>query len=338
MTQFKTKRDRSTQTMIKVGLVGTGYAAKRRAEALQKDERSHLVAATGNTPERLADFCQTYSISPLDSWQALVNQGNLDLVVICTINQDHGKIARAALEAGKHVIVEYPLALNPSEAEDLIRLAQKQDKLLHVEHIELLGGLHQAMRQYLPAIGHVFYGRYATISPKRPVDKLWNYHYQMYGFPLIAALSRIHRFTDLFGTVASITCQAHFWDAPEFGYYSACLCDAQLRFRSGLIADVVYGKGEVFWQGDRTFELHGEKGTLIFEGEKGILIQGEEKTPIEVASRRGLFIKDTELVLAHLLEGTPLYVTPTASLYALKVANAAFESAKSGKTVVINNE
>ncbi|NES84190.1 MAG: Gfo/Idh/MocA family oxidoreductase, partial [Moorea sp. SIO2B7] len=158
---------------LKVGIVGTGYAAKKRAEALQEDERSHLLVVTGNTPERVAQFCQTFSVSPLDSWLQLVNQPELDLVIICTINRDHSAIARAALEAGKHVVVEYPLALHPTEAEELITLSKTQEKLLHVEHIELLGGLHQTMRQYLPEIGNVFYARYVTMTPQRPVSRRW---------------------------------------------------------------------------------------------------------------------------------------------------------------------
>ena len=329
--QNKTKF--SATMPLKVGLVGTGYAAQRRAEALQQDDRCQLVAFTGNTPEKIAAFCQIYSVSPLSSWQQLVSQSHIDLVMICNINRDRGAIVRSALEAGKHVVVEYPLALNPEEAETLIDLAKTKGKLLHVEHIELLGGLHQAIRKYLPEIGNVFYARYTTINPKHPAPRRWTYHYQMYGFPLCAALSRIHRFTDLFGTVASVSCQSRFWDAPESGYYRACLCDAQLRFTNGLIADITYGKGELFWQSSRNFELHGERGTLIFVGERGTLIRGEEKTPIEVATRRGLFAKDTVMVLDHLAEGKPLYVNPTASHYALKVADAADRATKAGITV-----
>jgi biliverdin reductase len=318
---------------LKVGLVGTGYAAKQRGEALQKERRSHLVAVTGNTAEALKTFCQTYSASPVDSWQQLIEQPELDLIVVANINCDHSKVAQAALLAGKHVALEYPLALNLSEAEALLQLAQAQRKLLHVEHIELLGGLHQAIRQYLPEIGRVFYARYITISPQHPAPRRWTYNHQMFGFPLMAALPRIHRLTDLFGPVASLTCQSRFWDAPELGYYTACLCKAQLCFTDGLFADVVYGKGETFWQSDRTFELYGEKGTLIFVGDKGTLIQKENQIPIEVASRRGLFAKDTQMVLAHLLDGFPLYVTPTASYYALKVADAAYRSATIGERV-----
>jgi biliverdin reductase len=316
---------------IRAGIVGTGFTAKLRAEKLQADERSRLVAVSGHTLEKTQEFAQTHNALAVDSWQELVEHPDLDLVIICTINRDHDAIAHAALNAGKHVVVEYPLSLDPKEAESLIALAQTKGKLLHVEHIELLGGLHQALRQSLPEIGNTFYTRYVTISPVRPAPRRWTYHVELFGFPLSAALSRIHRLTDLFGKVASVSCQSQFWSADD--YFTACLCTAQLRFTSGLIAEVTYGKGEVFWQELRNFEVHGENGTLLFEGDKGTIIRGEEKTPIEVGGRRGLFVKDTGMVLDYLVEGKPLYVSPTASYYALKVADAARHSAETGKVI-----
>ncbi|MDB9457758.1 Gfo/Idh/MocA family oxidoreductase, partial [Dolichospermum circinale CS-545/17] len=87
---------------LRVGLVGTGYAAKLRAEALRQDPRSDLIAIAGN-PQRTTILAQEYAIEAMSSWQQLVEREDLDLVVLCTINQDHGKIARAALERGKHV-------------------------------------------------------------------------------------------------------------------------------------------------------------------------------------------------------------------------------------------
>ena len=330
MTQINTP-----SVPIRAGLVGTGFAAKLRAETLQADSRSHLVAVSGHTLEKTKEFAHTHEASAIASWQQLVEHPDLDLVIICTINRDHGAIARAALDAGKHVVVEYPLCLDPSEAESLIALAQAKGKLLHVEHIELLGGLHQALRQSLPEIGNTFYARYVTITPQRPAPKRWTYHQELFGFPLSAALSRIHRLTDLFGDVASVSCQSRFWEASS-DYYSACLCSAQLRFTNGLIAEVTYGKGEAFWQGLRNFEVHGEQGTLVFEGDQGTLVRGEERTSIEVAGRRGLFVKDTDVVLDYLIEGTPLYVSATDSCYALKVADAARQSAETGKAISLS--
>ena len=330
MTQINTP-----SVPIRAGLVGTGFAAKLRAETLQADSRSHLVAVSGHTFEKTKEFAYTHEASAVDSWQQLVEHPDLDLVIICTINRDHGAIARAALDAGKHVVVEYPLCLDPSEAESLIALAQAKGKLLHVEHIELLGGLHQALRQSLPEIGNTFYARYVTITPQRPAPKRWTYHQELFGFPLSAALSRIHRLTDLFGDVASVSCQSRFWEASS-EYYTACLCSAQLRFTNGLIAEVTYGKGEAFWQGLRNFEVHGEQGTLVFEGDQGTLVRGEERTAIDVAGRRGLFVKDTGMVLDYLIEGTPLYVSATDSCYALKVADAARQSAETGKAISLS--
>ena len=316
---------------IRAGLVGTGFVAKLRAEALQTDSRSRLVAVSGHTPEKTQEFARTHEAIALDSWQQLVEHPDLDLVVICTINRDHGAIAQAALEAGKHVVVEYPLSLDPVEAESLIALAEAQGKLLHVEHIELLGGLHQALRQALPEIGNPFYARYITIMPQHPAPKRWTYHPEQFGFPFSGALSRIQRFTDLFGDVTTVSCQSRFWEAAD--YYRACLCTTQLRFTNNLIAEVTYGKGEVFWQGLRDFEVHGEQGTLVFEGDQGSLIRGEERIPIEVGGRRGLFGKDTGMVLDYLVEGKPLYVSAAASLYALKVADAARQSADMGEAI-----
>jgi biliverdin reductase len=82
--------------------------------------------------------------------------------------------------------------------------------------------------------------------------------------------------------------------------------------------------------------LHGDEGTISFDGEEGKLIRGKEITDLEVGSRRGLFNLDTQKVLDHLFNDSPLYVQPEASLYALQVAEAAYQSSsKQGRTVFL---
>lgn len=320
---------------IKVGIVGTGYAAQRRAEAVHEDKRSQLSYFVGHSRESIQNFGQTYAVPVLDSWQQLATHPELDLVIVANVNRDHAAIAHTALKAGKHVIVEYPLAFSIEEGQEIIDLARRQKKLLHVEHIELLGGLHNAIRQHLPEIGEVFYARYTTTAPQHPAPRRWTYNRDLFGFPFIAGLSRIHRLTNLFGTVASVSCRSRFWDAPEEGYFTSCLCDAHFQFTNGLIAQATYGKGEAFWHGDRTFELHGDRGSLIFLGEEGKLVKGKEEIPLESGTRRGLFRKDTQLVFDHLFKQQPLYVNVEDSLYALKVAQAAHDSSVEGKTIIL---
>ncbi|AIE73041.1 MULTISPECIES: Gfo/Idh/MocA family protein [unclassified Synechocystis] len=308
-------------TPVRVGIIGTGYAAQRRAEVFQGDRRSRLVTFWGNSEANTAKFQDTFGVTPQESWQGLVNNPEVDLVLIATINQLHGAIAEAALEAGKHVVLEYPLALSHSMGKKLQHLAQESGKLLHVEHIELLGGVHQAIRDNLDKIGEVFYARYSTIMGQDPAPQRWTYHHEQFGFPLVAALSRISRFTDLFGTVQRVDAQCRFWPQVNPDYFRACLATAYLQFDCGLKAEVIYGKGEVFHQSERTFTLHGDRGTLIFIGETGKLIQAQTEIEIPVGSRRGLFKQDTEAVLDYLTTGKPLYVDLSASLYALEVAD-----------------
>ncbi len=320
---------------LRVGLVGTGYAAKMRATALKADPRSQLVAIAGRTPASTIALSQEFDITVSASWMDLVERPDLDLIMICTVNRDHGQIARHALEQGKHVVVEYPLSLDPQEAEALIILAQKHNKLLHVEHIELLGGLHNAIKASLERIGQVFHVRYVTINPQHPAPAKWTYQPSLFGFPMTGALSRLHRFTDLFGTVKTVNCRAQYWEI-EPDLYKACFCHAQLTFNHNILGESIYGKGEVFWQSDNTFTLYGEQGTLIFTPEQGQLILHDRIETIEVGSRRGLFIKDTEMVLDYLYQGTPLYISPEASLYTLKVAEAARLSSLSKEIVQID--
>jgi predicted dehydrogenase len=75
-------------------------------------------------------------------------------VCICSINAAHEEQVRRALEAGKHVVCEYPLALSHEAADGLFELAGARERVLHVEHIELLSGTQRALRQAHEEYGH----------------------------------------------------------------------------------------------------------------------------------------------------------------------------------------
>ncbi|WP_071518504.1 Gfo/Idh/MocA family oxidoreductase [Geitlerinema sp. PCC 9228] len=323
---------------VRVGLVGTGYAAKVRAEALQEDGRSQLVAVSGHTWENTVSFSQTYATTPVGSWQELVERSDIDLVVISNASQAHGPIAKAALTNDKHVVVEYPLALDVATAEEILQLARQKQKLLHIEHIELLGGWHQITQQYWDAIADVFYVRYSTINPGTPTPNKWSYNRQLFGFPLIGALSRINRLVYFLGPVATVACEEKYWPLSQASQdvYTACLVSATLKFDSGAIAHITYGKGDRFARAERQIQLDGEGGTLIVDRDRAFLVRGNEPQPLEIGSRRGLFAKDTQMVLDRLIQGTPLYIDAATSVYSLKVADAARRAAETGQTMSVD--
>ncbi|MEO1068047.1 MAG: Gfo/Idh/MocA family oxidoreductase [Cyanobacteria bacterium J06638_6] len=329
----------STGNVLRVGLVGTGFVARLRAEALRSIPQARLSVVAGRTVAEATAFAQQYGAISVDSWQALIAHPELDVVVVCHINCDHDAVVAAALAAHHHVVVEYPLSLQPETAQALLAQAEAQQRLLHVEHIELLSGNHQALKANLDALGPPVFARYCTLSPRHPAPKKWTYCPELFGFPLVGALARLHRLIDCFGPVARVYCQNHYngltSELDGVTRYTTCLCIAQLTFATGLMAEVVYGKGEALWEPARRLELFGHAGAISFDGGEGRMTNAEGTHAIAVGSRRGLFAKDMAQVIDHLLTGQPLYCQPQASLYTLRVAKAAERSAATGQAVEI---
>jgi biliverdin reductase len=319
---------------LRIGIVGTGFVAKLRAELFSQDSRVQLKAIAGSL-DKAKELAQIFGIESHEYWSDLVIRPDIDLVVVATINRDHSTVVSQALRSGKHVIVEYPLSFNLTEAEELVQLAQQNQSMLHVEHIELLGGVHQATVESLSKIGNPFYARYVTQNPQRPAPDKWTYMPDLFGFPLVAAVSRIHRLTAIFGTVKSVSCQLRYAGPSLPKQFSSCVCNSQLQFANGLIADVGYSKGESVWKPERSLEIQGSSGAIIFEAEAGKLITAEGEETIHAEPSRGLFKKDTQNVLAHLFEGAPLYVTSESALHALAVACAAEKSACTNQVVEV---
>jgi biliverdin reductase len=328
---------------LRVGIAGSGFVAKLRASLFHEDPRTVVTAIAGNLAAA-QPIAAEFGAVALPHWSALVTQPDVDLVVICNVNRDHGLVAEQALRAGKHVIVEYPLAFDIATAKNLIALAQSQDLLLHVEHIELLGGVHRLVVEHLPQIGVPIYARYATQGPQTPAPDKWTYQPELFGFPLVAAVSRLNRLIVLWGQVRQVSCQVRYIGvssdgvllAPDGKRYRACVCNAQLQFANGVLADVSYSKGEYFWKPERIMEVQGSSGGLWFSGDKGTLRTAQGDLELDAGTTRGLFKKDTANVLDYLFADGSLYVKPADILHSLEVAVAAEQSALTNQVVTIN--
>lgn len=324
--------------MVRVGIVGTGFVASRRADVFQADPRTQVVATAGRTWEKVAQLAATCGAKPYAAWQDLVT-ADLDLVVVAHASQFHGEVVEAALQAGKHVVVEYPLAVDLTQARRLVHLARQQNRLLHVEHIELISPIHLAIRQAFPSLGRPFHAHNRTCVPQRPAPRKWTYHRHQFGFPFVGALARLNRLIDLLGLVRSVYGEWQVAGEDPEGYYTSCHCRALLTFADGPTATLVYAKGEQIWQSERRFKILGEQGAIVIDGERGELIQpdssgkGTQSTPLDLGDMKGLFARETTWVIDHLIDGRPLYTSPEASLYALQVAKAIETSSLTGQSV-----
>lgn len=118
---------------VRVAILGNGYASRTfHAPLIECTEGLSLVAISTRDPERLA--AERPSVRAVPTSEAVFADPGIDLVVVPTPNDTHFPLARAALLAGKHVVVDKPFTLTVAEAEELDALARKQGRLLSVFH------------------------------------------------------------------------------------------------------------------------------------------------------------------------------------------------------------
>ncbi|WP_230772569.1 oxidoreductase [Sphingomonas sp. Leaf4] len=116
--------------MVRVGLIGFGLAgASFHAPLIAGVEGMELAAiATSRPTDRFPS-----AVRHADH-QALIDDDSLDLIVVATPNDAHAPLAQAALAAGRHVVVDKPLAVDAGDAVELVQLARGAGRLLSVFH------------------------------------------------------------------------------------------------------------------------------------------------------------------------------------------------------------
>lgn len=124
------------KSRLRVGIVGSGTVAKRRADALHNLEGFGLVAVAeisdphNDFTEQGQGFAKRYNCHFVSSWDELVNRDDIEIIIIATVNQLHLPIGMAALQHGKHVLIEKPLARSVQEAQQLLAAAKHHQRLI----------------------------------------------------------------------------------------------------------------------------------------------------------------------------------------------------------------
>ena len=121
---------------INVGVVGTGFIGPAHIEALRRLPNTNVVALCEVTPELARQKADQLGIERACTFDELLKMDDIQVVHICTPNFLHYSQSKAALEAGKHVVCEKPLAKDLHEAEELVKLA-KESGLVNAVHFNL---------------------------------------------------------------------------------------------------------------------------------------------------------------------------------------------------------
>lgn len=121
---------------LRLGLIGYGYWGPNLARNFHQLPDAQLVACADADPARLTEVTRLYPSVKQASRDAreLIDNPTLDALVIATPARSHFALVSRALEAGKHVLVEKPLAMSTGEARRLIALAGAHKRVLMVGH------------------------------------------------------------------------------------------------------------------------------------------------------------------------------------------------------------
>ncbi len=120
---------------MNIAFTGAGYIANIHAQATQNQPGVELAAVVEKFSDKSKSFADKFGLKCCyTSVEELLNEGGVDALVICTPNFLHAPQAIAALEAGVHVMVEKPMAMNVAEAEAMKAASQKSGASLMVAH------------------------------------------------------------------------------------------------------------------------------------------------------------------------------------------------------------
>ena len=146
--------------MIKVGVVGYGYWGPNLVRNFMTQECSDVVVVSDLDAQRLERVSTLYpSVRTTTDYTHMLNDPSVDAVVVATPVRTHFDIAMAALKAGKHVLIEKPIASTAEQAQRLVDEADRLGLVLMVDHTFVYTGavrkMHELVRQ--PNFGKLHY-------------------------------------------------------------------------------------------------------------------------------------------------------------------------------------
>ena len=323
-----------TPAELRVGIVGTGGISRAHAPGwVEAGAQLHCYSLEG-----AEDFARTYGATVHDSYDSLLEA--VHLVDICTPTPVHAEQVHAALDAGKDVICEKPLALTGEDARAVVEHAETVGRQVFPAHVV------RFFPQYAAAHAAVTSGAIGTPAVLRfertgslPTQSWFGDESQSGGIVMDQMIHDIDQAIWLAGPVERV----YATQATAASDESVRTGHAVLTHRSGVIS---HCRG--FWGPQGTvfryaFDLAGDAGRLRYDsaGDPEVVLdevasaRSEESASYlpDVSAMRSPYAEEILEFSAALRSGTSARVTALDGAYAVEVAAAALESLRTGRSI-----
>lgn len=350
---------------LRIGLVGAGNIAKVHLDAYKNVENAEVVAICDINPETLKKTAEKYGIEKTYTDEAeMLRCEELDACDVTVWNCNHASCTIMALDAGKHVICEKPMAASAEEAQQMIDAAERNNKLLMIAFVVRFGDEARIAKDFIDNgyLGDIYYSKATYLRRHGSPGGWFSDKSRSAGGPVIDLGVHVIDLTRyLMGKPKPVSVFASTYDklknrpylktnvgwAPEGACPEKDVYDvedlgvAMIKYDNGATT-LLETSYSLNGEGITKKELYGTKGGVNLNGENtkiytvvnDFLADVSPVTEGYKESKNGF-----EAELAHfadcVLNGTECIATAEDGLAVMKILDAIYESAKTGHEVII---
>jgi predicted dehydrogenase len=325
--------------MIGVGIIGAGHFGAVHARAMAKVKEVRLVASCQGDRTAAAAFAADHGGGSYGDWRALLDDPEINAVLIATPHHLHEEIAVAAAQAGKHILLEKPMAPSVAACDRIQAAADANDiKLMigHIMHFALpclkAKEIVEAGTLGAPILGSSWLIKLWMESNRRP----WHLNRASGGGMLLTAgIHALDRLIWLMGQpVIGVTAMTGTYFHDQEADDSALI---GLRFandRIGQVASIGYRDGAVSF----AMDLVCENGTLRIDFDHGVSLgQGATWSPIpdsiETDWMDKAVVREWQAMAASIMNDAPSPVSGTYGRHVIACIEAAYQASAERREV-----
>lgn len=343
--------------MIRIGIIGCGKIAQvRHIPEYAENPDAELAAFFSPNRTRAEEQARKYGGKVYDTAESLLADPDIDAVSICAANYAHAELTIKALEAGKHVLCEKPMATTLADCEAMVACAKKQGRFLMVGHNQRLAKAHFTAKQLIDEglIGTIISFRTTfghggpetwSISPGKDV---WFFDKKRAAMGVMADLG-VHK-TDLIQyltgqrvirtTARLVTLDKRGEDGQPIGVDDNAVCIYEL---SGGAFGTMTASWTYYGAEDNSTVLYGTKGIMrIYDDPAHSIVVTLADGSVQYYDVEQIQTNDNQtksgvidLWIECLKNNTPPEISGESALYAMRAVFASIESSESGKTIEI---
>ena len=324
-----------------VGIIGAGSVSRGHLRAVAALESTHLRAVADTDAERLAGVCAEYGCQGYSSYESLLADDRVDLVIVCLPHGLHCEVTVAALEAGKHVLVEKPMAVNVEQCDAMIAAAQRTGKQLSVGHMHRFSPTNRAVKKLLreQAVGDLVCLCDEAYRPFGPNRTAWYLDKATHGG--LWYQNGIHLIDrSCWWTGSRVVAAKALIDSRFFEFSADDVAMALLQFDNGVYSTLIH----VWWRtGGRRYSTEFVCTDGMIQLRKGIesrrddLFIGRDGDweQVEVAENHDTTTRQLGAFVEAIDAGTEPPVTAEYARHLVAVLTACMESSRLGREVVL---